>query len=101
MLIPHRRQIRLAGIVICAALLGVAIDGFVAAPLAASQGENRGADDASPREGSRITGLAVAGSQPTGNLRRLSQREKAGSTIWELAVRRGKMAERKPSTAKS
>ncbi len=66
MQIPRLKQIRLASMVIFAALLGVAIRSFVAAPLAAAPGEGRNGSSETANEGSRITHLAIAGSQPAG-----------------------------------
>jgi hypothetical protein len=87
MQIPRLKQIRLASMVIFAALLGVAIRSFVAAPLAAAPGEGRNGSSETANEGSRITHLAIAGSQPAGTFAGVAYRRVWGTVFGIVAPR--------------
>ena len=63
--IPRLKRIRLASIVLCAALLGVSSLPCDAAREAAST-TARGAQAAESKQQSRITGVSIAGSEPAG-----------------------------------
>ena len=62
--IPHWKRIRLASVILCAALVGAAC--FDAMPRAAAPGTNPPAETAESQQQSRITSISIAGSQPAG-----------------------------------
>ncbi|HXP79007.1 MAG TPA: alpha/beta hydrolase domain-containing protein [Verrucomicrobiae bacterium] len=62
--IPRWKRIRLATLVACATLL--CLQQYTALPRAASLGEGRDADTPGMHEQSRIIGVSITGSQPTG-----------------------------------
>jgi hypothetical protein len=83
--IPRLKRIRLAAIVLCAALVGVSY--FVPMPRAASFGKARGAATPGSHEQSRITGLSIAGSQPTGTFQGVAYKRTWGTVSGVVAPR--------------
>ena len=64
MLIPRWKPIRFTNIVVCASVFGLAL--ILAMPSAAAPGKSRPAAASESRQQSRITGVAITGSQPAG-----------------------------------
>src|SRR5512135_2432364 len=62
--IPRLRRIRLASIVVCAALVGAPC--FIAMPRAKLRRTSRLDETSESRRQSRITGVSITGSQPAG-----------------------------------
>jgi hypothetical protein len=83
--IPHLKRIRLACIVLCAALVGAPY--FVAMPHAALFGKGRDAGSTSAREQSKITGVSITGSQPTGTFGGVAYRRTWGIVSGVVAPR--------------
>jgi hypothetical protein len=83
--IPCLDRNRFVSIVLCATFLGSTH--LMAMPGAASPGRGRDAGAAGAKEGSRITGLAIAGSQPAGTFAGVAYRRIWGTAFGIVAPR--------------
>jgi hypothetical protein len=83
--IPRWNRIRLAAIVLCATLLGVPQN--IPTPVAASVGTNRDAGTTGDHKQSRITGISILGSQPTGTFGGVAYRRIWGTVSGVVAPR--------------
>src|ERR1017187_1472572 len=83
--IPRWKRIRLASIILCAAL--VAVPFFDSMPRAASPGTNLPAEMADSSQQSRITGVSITGSQPTGTFGGVAYQRVWGTVSGVIAPR--------------
>ena len=85
MLIPRWKPICFTNIVVCALVFGLSL--ILAMPPAAAPGKSRPDAPSESRQQSRITGVAIAGSQPAGNFSGVAYRRTWGTVSGIVAPR--------------
>jgi hypothetical protein len=85
MLIPRWKPIRFTNIVVCALVFGLSL--ILAMPSAAAPGKSRPDAPSESRQQSRITGVAITGSQPAGSFGGVAYRRTWGTVSGIVAPR--------------